>query len=235
MIHPSQSFLIIGHRGAAGEYFENSLQGFRHAVEIGVDAIELDIREHRSGFWVIHDRDLTRLCGVSGNFEDQADISRLRLQNGEPVPSLKQVLDLTWNRVALNIEIKAVQNPAGLLELLDAYPRPSVDGSFPPILISSFNHRALLRLRQLDCRWPLAPINEGVPILTEQHIETLKPWSWHFGNENVDFDLVAQLAAMQVPSFVYTVNDQARARELQEAGVAGIFTDLPTAFVTGRA
>ncbi|MBU1696851.1 MAG: hypothetical protein KKD21_07365, partial [Proteobacteria bacterium] len=34
---------IIGHRGAAGLLPENTLAGFKKAMEIGVDAIELDI------------------------------------------------------------------------------------------------------------------------------------------------------------------------------------------------
>jgi len=34
---------IVGHRGAAGLMPENTLSGFRKAIEIGVDAIELDV------------------------------------------------------------------------------------------------------------------------------------------------------------------------------------------------
>ena len=39
-------FFIIGHRGAAGEKFENSLSGFKHALTLDIDAIELDVRAH---------------------------------------------------------------------------------------------------------------------------------------------------------------------------------------------
>ena len=34
---------VIGHRGAAGLLPENTLAGFKKAMEIGVDTIELDI------------------------------------------------------------------------------------------------------------------------------------------------------------------------------------------------
>ena len=35
---------VIGHRGAAGLLPENTIAGFKKAMEIGVDTIELDIR-----------------------------------------------------------------------------------------------------------------------------------------------------------------------------------------------
>ena len=50
----------------------------------------------------------------------------------------------------------------------------------------------------------------------------------HFDNEYLDFDLVRNLRAKGIPSLVFTVNDIERARELRQAGVAGIFTDYPS-------
>jgi glycerophosphoryl diester phosphodiesterase len=40
---PAAEIMIVGHRGAAGLMPENTLSGFRKAIEIGVDAIELDV------------------------------------------------------------------------------------------------------------------------------------------------------------------------------------------------
>ncbi|MDE0348285.1 MAG: glycerophosphodiester phosphodiesterase family protein, partial [Gammaproteobacteria bacterium] len=36
-------FLVIGHRGAAGLAPENTHASFARAVELGVDAVELDV------------------------------------------------------------------------------------------------------------------------------------------------------------------------------------------------
>ena len=48
--------LVIGHRGAAGLAPENTLAGFRRALEIGVDAIELDVLLTADGeLVVLHD------------------------------------------------------------------------------------------------------------------------------------------------------------------------------------
>lgn len=228
----SEMFYIIGHRGAAGERFENSLEGFRHALRLDIDAIEIDIRETGDELWVIHDHDLQRLTGMPGYFEMQPDPSRLHLRNGEPVPSLRQVLDLTWGKMPLNIEIKSIGRVELLLELLAQYPRIRKKApGMPWILISSFNHRALRRLRQLGCKWPLAPISSGIPLQLAAELKAIQPWSWHFDNEYLAFDQVARLGKKGVPCFVFTVNDAERARELRARGVAGIFTDLPTKMI----
>ncbi len=47
------SFFIIGHRGAVGEKFENSLSGFEYALTLDIDAIE-------TAFFLEHER---RICG----------------------------------------------------------------------------------------------------------------------------------------------------------------------------
>jgi len=57
--------LIIGHRGAKGIAPENSLSGFKKAVELGIDGIELDVHFTKDGkLIVIHDIDLKRLTGL---------------------------------------------------------------------------------------------------------------------------------------------------------------------------
>ena len=212
----------------AGERLENSIEGFEHALTLNIDAIEIDIREHSSELWVFHDHDLERLTGTRGLFEEQTDISILRLRNGEPLPTLKQVLDLTWGRMPLNIEIKAVDNFDLLLDLLARYPAPTARDGLPWILLSSFNHRAIRQLKKRHCPWPLAPINSGIPLGIETELEQIAPCSWHFDDEYLDLDLVRQLRAHGIPSLVFTVNDIGRARELRQLGVAGIFTDYPS-------
>jgi glycerophosphoryl diester phosphodiesterase len=224
----NEPFHIIGHRGAAGERLENSLDGFRHALTLDIAAIELDIREHMSQLWVFHDHKLNRLTSTTGLFEDRADIPAIRLSNGEPIPSLQQVLDLYWGKMPVNIEIKSVNDLGLLLDLLAGYaPLPAASG-LPWILISSFDHQALLQLKQLGCQWPLAPISSGIPLQFDAELERLEPWSWHFDNEYLDLEQVRQLRERGVASLVYTVNNPARARFLRENGVAGIFTDVPT-------
>lgn len=227
----SEKFYIIGHRGAAGELFENSLEGFEYVLSLDIDMIEIDIREHSSELWVIHDHDMERLTGEPGLFENRPDPAAIRLLNGEPVPSLRQVLDMTWGKMPLNIEIKAVENLDLLLDLLARYPAMEPTDGLPWNLISSFNHAAIAQLKAAGCPWPLAPISSGIPLQTRVEIEKIAPCSWHFDDQYVDFELVRELREQGIPSLVFTVNETARARELKQRGVAGIFTDYPSKMI----
>jgi len=50
----SRDLNVIGHRGAAGLLPENTLAGFKKAIELGVDAIELDIHLTADGEAVVY-------------------------------------------------------------------------------------------------------------------------------------------------------------------------------------
>jgi glycerophosphoryl diester phosphodiesterase len=57
--------LIIGHRGAKGTAPENSLSGFKKAVGLGIDGVELDVHLTKDEkLIVIHDMDLKRLSRI---------------------------------------------------------------------------------------------------------------------------------------------------------------------------
>jgi glycerophosphoryl diester phosphodiesterase len=224
----SENFSIIGHRGAAGEKLENSLSGFRHTLKLDISGIELDVREHSGELWVIHDSKLERVTDKPGLFGEQPDPTRIRLRNGEAIPTLKQVLDLYWGKMPVNIEIKSIDNLNLLLDLLSRYPTPGKAPGLPWIMITSFNHARLLDLKQQGCSWPLAPITTGIPVQTAFELEHIGPYSWHFNDEYLDFKLLTELREQGVPSFVFTVNDVERAHYLKRQGVAGIFTDIPS-------
>jgi len=224
-------FFVIGHRGAAGEKFENSLSGFEFALTLDIDAIELDVRAHSGELWVIHDLDLERLTGSSGRFDTFEDPNSLRLLNNEPIPKLEQVLDLLWGKIPVNIEIKSSDTADLLLDLLAQYPLIEAQSEFPWILISSFDHRQILDLSRQDCPWKLAPIISGIPINARQLIDQIKPYSIHLDDEYVDLTLIDQIQHQGVRVMVYTVNDLNRALSLKNSGIDGIFTNYPSSLL----
>ena len=226
-----KDFFIIGHRGAAGEKFENSMSSFKLALSLDIDAIELDIRQHNGELWVIHDHELERLTGNPGLFAEIEQPSNIRLLNNEPVPKLKQVLDLFWGKMPINIEIKSANTAALLLEVLSHYPTLEPNPHFPWILISSFDHRQILELRQMNCPWSISPLSSGFPIHLESMVDELKPYSWNMDDEYIDLELNHQMKHLDIPIMVFTVNKKNRAKELKQAGVAGIFTDFPSTMV----
>ena len=221
-------FFIIGHRGAAGEKFENSLSGFEYALTLDIDAIELDARAHSGELWVMHDLELERLTGSSGRFDTIEDPGSLRLLNDEPIPKLDQVLDLAWVKMPVNIEIKTLDTAGLVLDLLSQYPAIESESAFPWIIISSFDHRQILDLRRQTCPWALAPIICGTSINARQLIDEIKPYSLHLKDEFLDLAFTEQIQSQGVRVMVYTVNDFDQVLNLKNSGIDGIFTDYPS-------
>ncbi|HVB82611.1 MAG TPA: glycerophosphodiester phosphodiesterase [Candidatus Binataceae bacterium] len=62
---------VIAHRGASGEYPENTLPAFRAAAQAGAPYFELDVHMTRDGVVVVsHDPELGRTCGLDAAIRD---------------------------------------------------------------------------------------------------------------------------------------------------------------------
>lgn len=115
---------IIGHRGAKGLELENTIQSFKRARQLGLDAIEFDIRATRDGKFIIcHDDNLWR---VSGKFTRVSKLSydelaEIHLKNGETIPLLYDVLALLQD-IPLILDLKTDQHPTEFFEIINSYP-----------------------------------------------------------------------------------------------------------------
>lgn len=50
---------IIGHRGSAGHHPDNSIDGLLHAIEVGADAVEIDVQKTLDGIQILlHNDDI---------------------------------------------------------------------------------------------------------------------------------------------------------------------------------
>ena len=103
---------ILGHRGARGLWPENSIFGFRKAIDLGVDIIEFDVHLSADGVpVVIHDGTLQRTTTGQGLVSEKtvAELAHCRLQGREEegVTTLDTVLAaLAGTSVTLGVEIK---------------------------------------------------------------------------------------------------------------------------------
>ena len=101
--------LKIGHRGARAYEPENTLASFRYAVELGVDAIEVDVRKTRDNeLVVIHNADVNKTTDGNGpvNSFTLKEIKKFVSDKGEQIPTLEEVLDAMARRVKILIELK---------------------------------------------------------------------------------------------------------------------------------
>lgn len=108
---------IIGHRGARFEAPENTLPGFRYAMNLGLGAVEFDVRLSADGeLMVIHDETVDRTTNGAGKVADLT-VDELRSLDAraafpewdEPciIPTLDEVLDLVAPMDLVMIEIKS--------------------------------------------------------------------------------------------------------------------------------
>jgi glycerophosphoryl diester phosphodiesterase len=80
---PAGRARVFAHRGGAGLRPENTLAAFGHAVALGVDGMELDLRLSRDGVpVVIHDEDLARTTDASGPVASRTADELARLDAG---------------------------------------------------------------------------------------------------------------------------------------------------------
>lgn len=103
--------MIIGHRGARNLWPENSLDGFRRLVALGVEGVEFDVHLTADGkLAVIHDPTLERTTAGAGpvGAKTLAELQATMLRDSqEGIPSLDQVLDaLRDSSLELHIELK---------------------------------------------------------------------------------------------------------------------------------
>lgn len=103
---------IVAHRGywnAPGSA-QNSIRGLIKADSIGADAVELDVWISADGvLYVNHDPDYK---GVNIEKSDSETLSKLRLDNGEPLPTLDSFLEAAKGlRTDLVVEMKTHTDP----------------------------------------------------------------------------------------------------------------------------
>ena len=227
--HGVDGLLIIGHRGAAGLFPENTLAGFARAVELGVDGVELDVRMAGSEIVVVHDERVDRTTdgtGLVGDF-GFAELRRLDAGGGQPIPTLAEVLDLVPGQVMVNVELKGPGTAlpvAGIVEDL-ADGRQTTDP--PPFLVSSFDHDELRRFHEVCPGVPCAPLAGRWSDDLESAVGTLDAWSVNLSLRAATEARVAAVRGWGRRCLVFTVNDPERARALGAIGVTGVFTDYP--------
>ena len=81
--------LKIGHRGARVYEPENTLRSFQRAIEIGVDAVELDVRKTKDNeLVVIHNANVNKTTNGSGSVNELTleEIKRLVIEKDERFP-----------------------------------------------------------------------------------------------------------------------------------------------------
>ncbi len=230
-----QGPLAFAHRGGAGDWPENTMPAFEHAVALGYRYVETDVHTTADGVLVaFHDDRLDRVTDRTGAIADLPwrEVAAAVVGGSERIPLLEDILG-SFPQVRVNIDPKADRAVEPLAEVI--LRTASVDR----VCVGAFSDARLERLRtlvgdrlcsslgprgtaaliaasrgvptgQLSAACAQVPVAaKGVPITTPK--------------------LVAEAHERGMQVHVWTIDEPSEMHRLLDLGVDGIMTDRPAA------
>ena len=214
--------LRIGHRGARAYAPENTIKSFEKAIEIGVDAVELDIRKTSDNeLVVIHDADIKRTTNGKG-LVSELTLKEIRSfsADGEKIPTLDETLNFLDKKVKVFIELKEAGVEEQVLSIVGS------KGLEKNVVIVSFLEDALKKVRELD-----SDIETG--LIYAKHKNPVKAALELKANYLLALYRFTHSANVQkahengLKMVVWTINNPEEANEYFNKGVDGIASDKP--------
>jgi len=229
--------LVFGHRGFSAAAPMNTLAAFEQAAQAGADGIELDVQLSGDGqAVVIHDFTVDASTDGSGAVSELSLAQLRQLDAGAwfgpawrgcVIPTLAEVFEAVGQRLLINVELKTLPQQNDGLEQVVA-DEISAAAMEQRVLVSSFSPPALRRFRAIMPRVPIACLSfVGMPPEWLEQSLALDCEAHHPQHDEVDAAFMAAARAAGRLVNAWTVNDPARALELQALGVDGIISDRP--------
>lgn len=217
------SLLKIGHRGAKAYEPENTLRSFKYAIDLGVDAVELDVRKTKDNqLVVIHNADVDKTTDGSGSVSDLTleEIKRLVTDKGEQIPTLREVLDLVGGKVKVLIELKEPGVEETVLGLVHE------KGLVDDVVIISFNEDVLRKVRELDDKVAtgLIYVRHKKPIQTALSLKAKYLLPLYSFTHSADIKKAHENGLKVI---VWTINREEEVAEYKKKGIDGIASDRP--------
>ena len=246
-----RSLRLYAHRGASAELPENTLPSFQRALEIGVDALELDVHMNRDGHPVVsHDPSAKRMAGVDAAWRDLdlADAQRLDLghgfvgpDGGRPfagqgfrIPTFEEVV-AELPDVVLNVDIKQAEPPM-VKPMLEVLRRHRAEHR---VILASFRYRTLYQVRRrgYDGDTALSQPEVAAMLVAPRRSIARAPLFGSCAQVPVRVGpitlgragFIAKCHALAMRVDFWTINDPAEAERLLALGADGIMTDDPRA------
>jgi len=208
---------FIAHRGVHDVFTENTIDAFRRAIDLGFDAVELDVHATADGVCVVHHDETVVTAKVALSIRGTYFET---LRTAAPlVPRLDEVLALLAGRAHVYIELKSRD--------IERHVADAIRASTVECSVHSFDHQAVLKIRQL-----LPSIRTGI-LQSSRLVDSVHAlraagatdlWQWH---EFVDDRLIESVASIGGRVIAWTANTPSEWDVFSMIGVAGICTDVP--------
>lgn len=229
--------LVIAHRGASGEYPENTLLAFEKAIEQGADGIELDVQRHPDGtLLLLHDRFIDKHTVNQGHFSEHSSqaILEMSISHHQKIITLAQALSCIKGRCLVNIELKCDTSDADemltlLTQVKEAITYAVINDNFcdAQFVLSSFNHPLLKHAERVLPRIKAAALIAHLPLSITAVTEGLRLDSLNPSIDCLNNQFVAQCKKQGLAVWVYTVDQPFDIKQCQALNVDAIFTNFP--------
>ena len=219
---------VFAHRGASGDFPENTKSAILEALKVGVDGIEVDIQSSFDDYMVIHDSWLDRTTSGKGRVSNFTahELSKLDAGNGEKIPTLQQLFDWNNNKSLLNIELKhtfALERFVAQLEQNIEAKKISKNN----ILVSSFDHHQLQWLKNKLPWLKIGALTSSIPINYAKFASDLNAYSVHADKTFINKAFAEDAKKRGLKIYAYTVDREEDIALMLEYGIDGIFTNYP--------
>ena len=241
----------IAHRGGSHLAPENTMAAFRHALTMPIDAIELDVQVSRDGQAIVfHDNTVERLSDGEGNILD-LDFAYLRSLNvaahfpdgwpqPERIPTLREALALTHNRVHTYIEVKTSKRDgiSGHYQHIEqtVVREIRMAKALEQVTVISFDWQLLHAIKQLEPDLETGA-NISLDVWSGDNVTALMAQVSEIGCQwvNIDYkltteDIVRKAHQHHLECSLWTVNTLDELQRLASLGVDALISDRPDLF-----
>ncbi|MGH3384588.1 MAG: glycerophosphodiester phosphodiesterase [Nocardioidaceae bacterium] len=240
----------VAHRGSSGSAPENTVAAVELAVAQHASFVEVDVQRSADGALVImHDVTLERTTDAEVLFPDRApwrvgDFTLAELRRldagswfsdvfaGEPVPTLREVVEALGGRTGFLLELKSPELYPGIeneiikeLAAIPGYLRGALQAD--RFVVQSFDHDSMRTYHDLAPEVPIGLLYGVRP--TDAELVAASEWVQQINPSYrvTDQALVERVHELGLTISVYTLNTGRLMREFVSLGVDGIITDYP--------
>lgn len=229
---------VIAHRGASGEFPENSLLAFEQAIKQKADGIELDVQFHEPSqqFILLHDAYLDAISDLTGHFNQYSleQLTQLPLGDDQYLITLSTALAFINGRTLVNIELKTTQYKAEKIELEIEKLKVEIDNAVKQMnftrhqfIISSFNHQVLFHSKNIIPQIKTAALIAHYPNDNFAFAQSLTCEAINPAIECINKALVDKAHKKNYQVWAYTVDREAEIAQCLSWQVDAIFTNFP--------
>ncbi len=219
---------ITAHRGSSIQAPENTLSAIKIAIDNGATHVEIDVQLTKDNQLILlHDTTFARTAGLDKRPDELllSEIKELEVGSwfdktylGETVPTLNEVIDLTKDKIALNIEIKGSYYSPKIYEILNDLISES---KLRDCVVTSLEYEDLISMENLD-----SSIKTGyIMFVAIGNLKALNVDFYSVEASNISENFVSKAHSIGREVHVWTINEADDMTEMLRYGVDNIITD----------